>query len=55
LATMQSGKISYYKNDEHGRGYWIMKSVKASASYQFLLKLFPAELRRKIKNKIINK
>ena len=55
LATMQSGKISYYKNDEHGRGYWIMKSVKASAPYQFLLKLFPDELRRNIKNKIINK
>lgn len=55
LATMQSGSISYFKNDEHGRGYWIMRSVKVSAPYQFFLKLFPAELRRKIKNKIINK
>lgn len=55
LATMQTGKISYFKNDEHGRGYWVMKSVKASVPYQFILKLFPTELRRKIKNKIINK
>ncbi len=55
LATMQMGKISYLKNEQHGRGYWIMKSIKASAPYQFLLKLFPADLRRKIKNKIINK
>ena len=55
LVTMQSGMISYLKNDEHGRVYWIMKSFKASAPYQFLLKLFPAELRRSIKNKIINK
>ena len=55
LATMQSGNVTYLKNDEHGRGYWLMKSVKSSAPYQFLLKLFPAELRREIKNKIINK
>lgn len=55
LATMQSGNITCFKNDEHGKGYWMMKSVKASAPYQFILRLFPADLRRIIKNKIINK
>lgn len=54
LSTMSNG-IAHKKNAEHGRGYWIMKAVKRSAPYQMLLLLFPAELRRKIKNTIINK
>lgn len=55
LATMQSSSIQYVRNEKHGRVYWLMKSVKRSAPYQFLLKLFPPELRRNIKNKIINR
>ena len=55
LSIILSGKITHRRNMVHGRGYWMMKSVKASAVYQFLLKLFPTELRRKVKNMIMNK
>ena len=54
LSTM-CNNIAHFKNVEHGRGYWIMKSVKSSAPYQMLLHIFPVELRRKIKNSIINR
>lgn len=55
LATMQSSKIIHIKNEEHNKGYWIMRAIKKSAPYQFLLKCFPDDLRRNIKNKLINK
>lgn len=55
LTTMLSGEIVCKKNEEHGRVYWIIKSIKRSTPYQLLLKLFPQELRRKVKNQIINK
>ena len=55
LSAMQSGNLSGIKNEEQGKGYWIMKSIKKSAPYQFLLKLFPADMRRKVKNRFINK
>lgn len=55
ITTMQCCGLAGFKNEEHGKGYWIMRSIKKSNLYQFLLKLFPAELRRNIKNKIINK
>ena len=55
MSTMLSGDISYHKNAEHGKGYWIMKSVKRSKPYQFLLKLLPVGFRRNIKNALINR
>ncbi len=55
LATMQTGKVSYIKNDEHGKAYWIKRRIKKSAPYQFVLNLFSPELRRKIKNNYFNR
>lgn len=55
LSTMLSGDILCHKNAEHGCLYLVMKSVKHSAFYQILLHLFPEQVRRSVKNKLINK
>lgn len=55
LSTMKSGALTGLKNEEHWKSYWAMKSFKKTGFYQFLLKLFPTELRRKVKNAMFNK
>ena len=55
LTSMNSSVIKCHKNLEHSRSYWIMRAVKRSAPYQLLLRMFPVDLRRNIKNKLINR
>ncbi len=40
---------------KHGRAYWVIKNLKKSGVYQFLLNLFPVSLRKSVKNKLINR
>lgn len=39
----------------HTRWYWHKKNIKRSRLYQWILHLFPAEFRRKLKNSLFNK
>ncbi len=39
----------------HGQLFWIFKRLKKGCIYQFLLRLFPVSLRKKVKNILINK
>ena len=48
-------EIQYVKNAEHGRSYWMMKAVKRTSLYQMIINILPANVRREIKNKLINK
>lgn len=55
LSTMCSGDLSGLKNEEHGYIYWTIKKIKKTGIYQLVLKIFPPEFRRIVKNKMFNK
>ena len=54
-AFYASESIEFLRTKKHGRGYWRMRKLKKSSLYQSLLKLFPAGLRRKIKNRLFHR
>lgn len=55
LRSTLNQEIHHIKNAEHGRTYWLMKAVKRTSLYQMIINILPANVRRKIKNKLINK
>lgn len=48
-------EIQHVKNAEHGRSYWLMKTIKRTSLYQMIINIMPANVRREIKNMLINK
>lgn len=47
--------INHTYRKKHTALYWQFKTIKKTGLYQFFLKLFPATLRKDIKNKLFNK
>lgn len=54
-ALYNAESIEFLRTKKHGRGYWQIRKLKKSGLYQGLLKLFPANLRRKIKNALFHR
>lgn len=48
-------KITHIYRKKHNTLYWKFKAIKKTFIYQFVLNLFPYELRRFLKNKLFNK
>lgn len=50
-----NSKINMVRNKNRSAFYWKWQKIKRKKMYQYLMKMFPAGLRRKIKNLIVNR